>query len=428
MTLRPAPGALLLTLSLACAAAPPAAAQTAAVNLSPSQFPGVLEGPVRIGPMTLVNGTQERYRVRVFGVLLGQRRDGGIVVRDDRRSRARARRVLETQGGSFRFDPGNAQSVNARVRRVPRSGSFYGGVLFQATPRRPRGTARPQIRNVLQLTASVLLDPTARRRRVRLAAGTIRARSVRKRLRLLVAVTNRGNGYERLSGRVAVRNGAGRVVARPRVKRLRVLPGATVDLPAVVAARLPAGRYRLSGTIRAAGRRVRAAGSMRLFGVNQVATRTARITNMRAPTAYKGEELELKGEFRNTGNVDYSPRAQVQVRQVRNGTPGRVAVTREMDAERAAPGQKGSLETKLELPGDAASYQLTVRLLGAGEAGAQRDVSVTPTDKPPLLTRAKDWVTGNALVIVALLLALMAAGAVIGTRYVRRLKAEANRG
>ena len=423
MTL-PAPGALLLALSIACAAAPPAAAQAPVVNLSPSQFPGVLEGPVRIGPMTLLNGTQESYRVRVFSVLLAQRRDGGIVVRDDRRTRARAGRILTTEVEPFGFEPGNARSVLARIRRVPRSGSFYGGVLFQATPRPVRRAPRRQIRNILQLTASVLLDPPARRRRVRLSAGSIRARSTGRRLRLLVAVTNRGNGYERVTGRLAVRDSAGRVVARPRVKGLRILPRATVDLRAAVAGKLAAGSYRLSGSVRARRRRVRATGAMRLFGPNQVATRTARITELRAPTAYRGEELELQGRFRNTGNVSHAPRTELQVRPVRNGTPGRVALTRRLDAQKIAPGKTGSFEGKLELPGGAASYQLTVRLLGVGETAATRDVSVTPTDRPPILTRAKDWVTEHALLLVGLLLVLLAAGALLGARYVRRLKAE----
>lgn len=428
MTLRPAPGALILTASIACAAAAPAAAQAPTLNLSPSQFPGVLEGPVRIGAMTLLDGTQESYRVRAFGVLLGQRRDGGIIVRDDRASRARAGRILTTDVRRFELEPGEARSVFARVRRVPRSGSFYGGVLFQATPKRRPGAPRRQIRNILQLTASVLLDPPARRRRVRLAAGAVRARSAGRRLRLLVPVTNRGNGYERIAGRLAVRDSGGRVVARPRVKGLRVLPGATVDLGATVAGRLPAGRYRISGTLRGGGRRVRAAGSMRLFGVNQVATRTARLTELRAPTAYKGEELELKGTFRNTGNVEHAPRARVEVRPVRNGNPGRVALRREVEAERAAPGGSGALEAKLMLPGAATSYLVTVRLLGAEGRDATRDLSVTPTDRPPLLTRAKDWVTDNALPIVALLLATLVAGLAVGIRYMRRLKAEARSG
>ena len=425
---RRTPGALLAVMSFACVAAAPAAAQAPVVNLSPSQFPGVLEGPVRIGPMTLLNGTHERYRVRVFGVLLGQRRDGGIVVHDDRRARIRAGRILEAQVERFRLVPGEARSVLARVRRVPRSGSFYGGVLFQATPRRTPGASRQQIRNVLQLTASVLLDPPARRRRVRLSPGAIRASSVAGRLRLVVAVTNRGNGYERTGGRLTVRDTRGRAAARPRLKPVRILPGATVDLPATVGARLPAGRYRVSGAVRAGARRVRVAGAMRLFGVNRVATRAARITQLRAPTAYKGEEVEVKGEFRNTGNVGYAPRAEVAVRPVRGGVPGRVALRRALDTDRAAPGKTGSIQGKLELPGRAASYQLTVRLIGAGGAGAERDVSVTPTDEPPLLTRAKDWVTDQALLIVGLLLAALAAGAFLGARYVRRLKAEARSG
>lgn len=76
--------------------------------------------------------------------------------RGDAASRARAARLVAVPTRRFDFPRGAARSLLARIRRIPRSRSLYGGVLFQATP---RGKQSGQITNVLQLNASLLLDP-----------------------------------------------------------------------------------------------------------------------------------------------------------------------------------------------------------------------------------------------------------------------------
>ncbi len=424
------PRSILLSFSAAALSAAvlagAATAQTApapALNLSPSQFPGVLSGPLQVGPMTLLNGTQTDYRIRVFPVLLGQRRNGGIFVREEARDRKRAGRVLVVQTRRFGLVPGEARSVFSRVSRVPPSGSFYGGVLFQATPPRGRPSARRQITNVLQLTASVLLDPVAAKRRLRFATEPIRAESPEKgQLRLLVPVSNRGNVYRRVGAAVVVRDGSGEVAARTRAKGVKILPGAIVDLPAVPKEKLPAGDYTLSATLRGAGRAVRAKGSMRLFGVNAVATRTARLTDFDSPTAFRGQDVEVKASFENTGNVPYAPEAELLVRSAGGEEPGAVVERRPMEVDRAEPGKTGAIQTEVELPDDTRSYQLTVRLLAGTRLIDSRDVSVTPTERPPVLTRAKNWVTENALAVVGVLLVALIIGGIAGIGYVRRLK------
>jgi len=422
--------ATVLSAAMLLAGAGGAGAQTApapALNLSPSQFPGILTGPVQVGPMTLLNGTQADYRIRVFPVLLGQRRDGGIFVREEARDRRRAGRILAVQTRRFGLVPGEARSVFSRVRRVPRSGSFHGGVLFQATPR-VRPADREQITNILQLNASVLLDPIAARRRLRFTTEPIRSESPEKgQLRLLVPVSNRGNVYRRVSAVVVVRDGSGEVAARTRAKGVKILPGAIVDLPAAPKEKLPAGDYTMSATLRGTGRAVRAKGSMRLFGVNAVATRTARLTELDSPTAFRGQDVEVKASFENTGNVPYAPEAELLVRSSGGEEPGKVAVRRPMEVDSTEPGKTGQIRTELELPGDARAYQLTVRLLAGRRTIDSRDVSVTPTERPPVLTRAKNWVTENALAVVGILLVALIIGALAGLRYMRRLKRAAAR-
>jgi len=60
---------------------------------------------------------------------------------------------------------------------------------------------------------------------------------------------------------------------------------------------------------------------MQLFGVNEVATRTAKLVALAAPTSYRGEKTQLEGSFQNTGNVPYRPRASVEVRPISRGNP-----------------------------------------------------------------------------------------------------------
>jgi hypothetical protein len=164
---------------------------------------------------------------------------------------------------------------------------------------------------------------------------------------------------------------------------------------------------------------------MRLFGVNEVATRTARLVRLASPTAYRDEEVEVKAAFRNTGNVRHAPAAEVRVRPIVRGRPGRVALTRRLDVQEAEPGEEGKVTAELRLPGSAKAYQLSVALLAGKRVLDSRDVTVTPTNKPSLPVRAKNYVTDHALAVVALLLLVIVAGLLLGLRYVRRLKRSA---
>lgn len=156
--------------------------------------------------------------------------------------------------------------------------------------------------------------------------------------------------------------------------------------------------------------------------MNEVATRTARLTDFDSPTAFRGQDVEVKASFQNTGNVPYAPKAELLVRPVGGDEPGKVAVRRPMDVDTAEPGETGAIQTEVELPDDSRSYQLTVRLLAGTRLIDSRDVSVIPTERPPVLTRAKNWVTENALVVVGILLVALIICGIAGLGYVRRLK------
>jgi hypothetical protein len=410
------------------ALAPAAGAQVQpSLHLQPARAAGTVANDIGVGPFTIANYTQADYAMRVFPVLLGQSRDGGLFVRDDGASLALARARMAAQVRGFAFPPGAARSVFGRVRRVPPGQGFYGGILFRATPKRTRGSAQ-QITSILQLDARVILDP--RRPRVSWVGGAIRAEQDRaRRIRILVPVTNRGNTFARISGHVRLRDAAGRlIVARP-LRGFQVLPGATVDLPTYVGnpVRLPKGHYTFDAVLRGAGRPAAARGTMDLFGVNEVRTERARLLEFPTPRAYIGDDTSIKATFRNTGNVAYAPPAQLEVRPLLAGQPGPVVARAKLEGDKVAPGKTGEVSGSVKLPQGTRAFELRVRLLKDGHEVDSRTNSVTPVKRPPILARIRAYVTEHAMLIVALILGAMVVGGVFVGRYIRRLKAAARR-
>jgi hypothetical protein len=274
-----------------------------------------------------------------------------------------------------------------------------------------------------------MLDPPPAQRRVRWRVGPLRAeQDGPRRLRLVVPVANLGNTFARVDGRLRVRDPRGRVVTARPLRGLRILPGATVDLPTrLTRPRLPAGRYRLEASLRGAGARVRAAGTMELFGVNQVRTELARLVEFPVPTAYTGDETEVEATFRNTGNVRWAPAAQLEVRGLRRGEAGAVLERVDLDVEAVAPGARGKASGKVRLPEGTPTFELRLRLLAGDRELDARTNSVTPVERPPLATRIGDFVTDNAIVIVLLMLGAVALAGVLVVRYIRRLQEAARR-
>jgi hypothetical protein len=421
----------IATATALLALAPTAGAQeTPSIHLEPARAEGVVENGQGVGPFTIANFTNDAYSMRVFPILLGQSRDGGLFVRDDGASLALARARMAAQVRAFAFSPGAARSVFGKVRRVPRGEGLYGGILFRATPRRGAPGRSRQIKSILQLNARVILDPPASRRRERwTAGGAIRAEQDGKgRLRILVPVTNRGNTFAWAHGLVRVRDAAGRVVARRSARAIRILPGTTVDLPVRLAQPvLPKGGYRLSAAVRGSGRLVGVSGGMELFGPNQVRTERARILDFSAPKAYIGDDTELKVTFRNTGNVAYAPPGEVEVHPLVGGRPGPVVARGKLEGDEVEPGGHGELKGSVKLPTGTRSYELRARLVKEGREVDSRANSVTPVKRPPLTTRVRNYVTEHAIVIVLLILGAVAVAGVFVGRYIRRLQAAAKR-
>lgn len=414
--------AALLTLL----AAPPASAQAPAppsLTISPSKVEATAREGLVAGPFSFTNATEDPYRVRVIPVELAQDREGGITIAEEKPSLRRARRALSPSLRSFRSDPGAAESVSATLERVPDSGSFFGGLLFEATP---RGVdPDQQLVEILRLNGSLLFNPPPGAREVALGAEEVRAEQDGERIQLLAPATNEGNVYMPAGGAVRIRDASEEVVARERLRWTKMLPGATVDLAAPVSADLGAGTYELEAKLEMGRKSVEASGSMELVATNELAFADAEIADFPAPDATRGEPVDLEASFSNTGNVAWAPRAVVDIRPIGAEGIEKVIDTQEVEVAEAPAGEEGTVSGELTLPEGSDAFELQLRLLDGERTIDHLATSVTPAEPRGLFAGLFDFVKGNALLIVGVLVILLLFGAVATLAYVRRLRIEA---
>lgn len=384
------------------------------LTLSPSTAEGIVGEGVLVGPFGLRNTSQFPFEIALAPVLLAQRRDGGLTIGESASSRQAATNYLRLNGGQFDLPPGASQSFRTRILVVPPRGSLYAGLLFDATPK----TQADGITNALELVATVFLHPPKNRRRIRFATEPIRAEQAGPgRLRFLVGVKNVGNYYTKVSGRLRLRDSTGEQVFGGVLKSFKILPGAVVDLPLETKKLIAPGEYAAAAALRSGNQRFKATGTITLFGPSEVATRSAKLEDP-SPEAFLGEPFELDVPYRNTGNVPFAPGAEVRITPQPRGEEIKV----QPDVSESEPEERGAITSTVELPDEVRTFLVNVRLKIGDRVLDERTFSVTRTDKPSLFDRFKDWITEHALGVILVLLLLLALAAVLGARYVRRVR------
>jgi hypothetical protein len=246
-------------------------------------------------------------------------------------------------------------------------------------------------------------------------AGELRAeQDGPRRLRVFAAARNTGTAYGAVRGSFLIRDASRKLVARQRLAPERLLPGAVVELSAPLAARLPAGRYTAEATLRAGGRRVRTRGGLALFGLNQVATRRARVARLRAEPAYAGQDGAITAQVRNTGNVSIRPVGVVEVSAAGDRDVARALKRIRVALDPIEPGRSARLSLDVPLPEEGRGHVVAVRLLdGRRELDVAR-TSIDIRERPALAERVREAILGNAMAIVGGLLGvLLLAGAVV---------------
>jgi hypothetical protein len=395
--------------TLAALAPSARAAATDSLTLSPPRVIGSTKAGTRLAPLNISNTTGRAYRVQVVPVILRQGRNGALQVGSDAESRLVARQLLDVPATAFPLAPGQARSIRARVRRRERGGATA-GLLFRAVPAH-RGSG---ITSVLQLAGAVYLRAPGAR--TRLATEPIRSEQTAPgKIRLIAPVRNAGSAYVSVRARIIVRDAAGGVVARARVGSTRIIPGATVDLAAPLRARLNAGAYRIEARMSSGRVRVRATGTMHLYGTNAVRTTTARIARVRSLEVVAGEPMDVDASFANTGNVPWAPRATYEIRDVASGAEGRALATGPLETRSARPGARMPISGQIALPKGMRQAEVAIVLHDRHRELDRRSVTVTVRPRPPLSAQITDIVTRNAVLLVTVLMAalVLAMGATV---------------
>ncbi len=153
---------------------------------------------------------------------------------------------------NFTLANGASEPVSLALVKLPGSGSVYANVDAMAVPAHP-SHAPNHITFEYRLVGSLRLDPVHPRYGARLGRVVVSGNHAHGAVAL--AITNTGNTLATPGGTMYVRGSRG--AANGGLAPIKILPGATVDLPVLsLDGSLPAGHYTLSGAIMEAGRSV----------------------------------------------------------------------------------------------------------------------------------------------------------------------------
>ena len=217
-------------------------AQTGGVSVSPQ----ILETTARTGATgsaTISNTTNKKLKMTVRARPWRQSKTGAVAA--DRRHTLSTVTVSAT---SFTLAPGASRTVSLRLRRVPAAKSVYGALDVVGKPTK----TGKGINVAYRLVSSLRFNPTASARKLRLKAGKASTSGRGSSRALVLAVANRGNTVDPVSGTVNVSgSGGGRSGG---IAPLRIIPGKRVNLRLVSLSGFSRGNYKATVTLNQGGR------------------------------------------------------------------------------------------------------------------------------------------------------------------------------
>jgi competence ComEA-like helix-hairpin-helix protein len=367
--------------------------------------------PVALAPIQFSNTTRLRYDVRVFPALLGQRIDGTIFVRDDRRSLAVARRIVTLEGRrAYVMGPDQREAVTVRWRSLPKGVRAVAlGAVFQAKARVPPG----QLNNIVRLVNSNFLTlPGAGKRDIVIRTITTeQGPGPGRTLLLSPVVANRGETFEQpRRARVAILDDRDRVVAEKPFDGDIVFPRATRRYPVVFRKLLPAGDYTALAAFRVHGLApVIGRARFTLVGPNRLPTGRLQLLSVRADGEARGA-AHGSVEIVNTGNLDVAPRLAVALYRHFQGQrlPGALASTTR-DAGSLKPRARRTVDFALGRLEDGEGYEVVVRATAPNAPAVTATAQFVARAHRSLWERFKRWIGDHPIVVIAvgLLLGLL---------------------
>jgi hypothetical protein len=229
------------------------ASALAAGGLSTS--PAIIEHVAQlgqVGELSVSNTSTNTIQVTVVPRPWIQARNGTVSA--DLRKTLSA--YVRTSLSKFSLAPGATRQVGISLVRIPAQHSLYGNIEVVGTTNSP---VRSGVKVAYQLVDSLRLDPTPRKRVLRARVGRLLVRGDHRKGRVLLPVKNTGNTADPISASVRITGGGSGSVYTlgANATPTRIVPGAVVNIPlASLHGSLPAGSYRVSGSISQDGRRV----------------------------------------------------------------------------------------------------------------------------------------------------------------------------
>ncbi len=379
--------------------------------------------PVGLAPTTVRNTTRSPYAVKVFPVMLTQLRSGSFTFDSSAAALARARRILHVNVSRFALPAYSTHDVSIVWRALPHGQrAAYVGLLVQGTP--PRSGV--QVRVISRLLGLELLHLPGRYVQRGRLTGILPQQGTGKTLRFLLSVRNTGDLVGDPSAvALAIRNAAGRVVARGTASPALVLPGVTRDFVVQVDRVLPAGSYRVSASAVWGGSSHRVV-TMRLVGPNKLPTPATRISPLRIAGTVGGA-ARLRATVASTGTAPASLRLRIEL--LRLGGAGasatRPVATAAASFAALAPGTSRALDQAIGSDLANQPYRVVVSYTDSSGAPQQLTTDFRPVERLAFATRAWHFVKHHAVPIVAAIaVILLALITLVLLRRQRRLQRE----
>lgn len=366
--------------------------------------------PASVGVTKVRNTTGRSLRVTVMAGLLTQDIAGGVSTDDRRPALDAAARILSVTPRRFVLAPGAARALTVRWRStLPGKRSSYVGVSGLAVPVAKPGAGVSF--NVRLIQRNELLRPGRLSTSGRFT-GLRGEQAGRRKLRFFARVGNRGDVEARPeSRRFVVRDTRGRVVASQRWEApFDVLPGARVEYPIDLVKVLPAGRYRVSTTMRFGGKGPRRTitVALRLVGPNELPTARLALRGLTAAGDDDGP-AEVKVTLVNTGSLARAARLKLKLFSSTRSDPlARLASA----TTRMLPGDRRQLSFRIGNVRKGTVYRVQV-VAGDGERSLATAQANFIAGRPKASGRPK-WITPAAIAAGAL--AVFGLGALAGAR------------
>jgi hypothetical protein len=411
--------AVVALLGGAALLSPPAAGAAGGLLISPSRIEANVRVGDRLPPVRASNGTGTTLVVRAFVLPATQDLSGLPRFSLDRRNTRAGRRLARVAPARLRLDPGAAADVTAVITGRPRRGpGAYGVIVFEARQAGRQRRGRALLTPVVRLTSNLLLRFPGRAV-IRGGVRAVRAEQSPKRtLTFFARIRNTGNLHTKPRARLTVASATGRRVVVRRFKPENVLPGAERELPLTVRKVLPAGSYLARVDALVGRRRSSRVLRFRLIGPNELPTPGLRIRSLPVPQPDAGDAFEEDVEVESSGTGEFAPRGVLSLTRSRGG---KAIERKQLRYPRLRPGERQELS--VDLPAlERGEYELSVRFSEAGRVLAERSLVFKTDTRPPLLTRARDWLADHVGAVVIALMLLFGAVVTALLAYIRRLR------